>query len=248
MTTSYVTVPKFLSSLPPRTRLRSFQELRSKSHDHDAQRMALLLHYNETLLREVHHRIGNSLQLIASILVLDARTVHSQEARRHLEDAHRRILAVATVQRQLQVPGESDSFDLCPYLTTLCENLTASLVSATSQTTIEVQSDPANVSPRTATDLGLIVTELVINALKHAFGSDGQKGRIRVTYQVDGHQWRLTVADDGRGKVAAPGGAPAGFGSGIISALVAQLQSRMETSTGIDGRGFSTTITGYSSV
>ncbi len=170
MTTHQPTVATSLRRLPPRSRLRSFQELRQRSQDYGAERMALLLHYNETLLREVHHRIGNSLQLIASILALDARKVHSQEARRHLEDAHRRILAVATIQRQLQVPSESESFDLSPYLETLCDNLTESLVGAPGQTTIEVQADPAIVSARTATDVGLIVTELVINALKHAFG------------------------------------------------------------------------------
>lgn len=243
MTTDHMTVPKFLRSLPPISRLRSFQELRLKSQDYGAERMALLLHYHETLLREVHHRIGNSLQLIASILALDARKVHSQEERRHLEDAHRRILAVATVQRQLQVLGENESFELSSYLETLCTNLTASLVCTTSQTTIEVHCDPATVSARTATDIGLIVTELVINALKHAFGPDGGKGRILVSYEVDGHQWRLTVADDGLGEVAG-GGASGGLGSGIVSALVVQLNCRMETSKGIDGRGLSTTING----
>lgn len=244
MTTGNMTVPKFLRSLPPISRPRSFQELRLKSQDYGAERMALLLHYHETLLREVHHRIGNSLQLIANILALDARKVHSQEARRHLEDAHRRILAVATVQRQLQRPGESESFELSSYLETLCANLTASLVCATGRTTIEVHSDPATVCARTATDMGLIVTELVINALRHAFGPDGGTGRIRVSFHVDGPQWRLTVADDGRGKVTGPGGPSRGLGSGIVSALVAQLNSRMETSTGIDGRGLSTTING----
>jgi len=246
MTTRHMTVPGFLSSLPPRVRLRSFQDLRLKSQDYGVERMALLLHYNETLLREVHHRIGNSLQLIASILALDARKVHSHEARRHLEDAHRRILAVATVQRHLQVPGESERFDLSPYLVTLCQNLTASLVDPETELTIEVHSDSAIVSARTATDLGLIVTELVINALKHAFGSDGRKGRIHVSYRVDGRRWRLTVADDGRGKAGTPDSGSAGLGSSIISALVAQLHSRMETAAGLDGNGLSTTISGQS--
>lgn len=244
MTTRQMTVSTILRSLPPRSQLRSFQEFRLKSHDYGAERMALLLHYNETLLREVHHRIGNSLQLIASILALDARTVDSQEARRHLEDAHRRILAVATIQRQLQVLGESESCDLSPYLKTLCENLTASLVCATRQMSIEVHADRAMVSARTATDIGLVVTELVINALKHAFGPNGGAGRIRVGYCLDGNQWRLTVADDGCGKVEKPASASVGLGSGIVSALVTHLQGRIETTTGLDGRGFSTTITG----
>ncbi len=152
MTTHQPTVATFLRRLPPRSRLRSFQELRQRSQDYGAERMALLLHYNETLLREVHHRIGNSLQLIASILALDARKVHSQEARRHLEDAHRRILAVATIQRQLQCLARARASTCLP-IWTLCDNLTESLVCAPGHTTIEVQADPAIVSARTANDI-----------------------------------------------------------------------------------------------
>ncbi len=63
-------------------------------------------------------------------------------------------------------------------------------------------------------------------------------------YRVDGNQWRLTVADDGSGKAEKPTCASGGLGSGIVSALVKQLEGRMETAAGLDGRGFSTTISG----
>lgn len=231
-----------LASMP---RQRSFREIQTRSQHHGAERMALLLHYNETLLREVHHRIGNSLQLIASILALDARKVHSEEARLHLEDAHRRILAVATVQQQLQTPREGGDFDLSVYLRSLCENLTASVVGDSARIAIDVHADATTVASAVATDIGLIVTELVINALKHAFKSDPAGGRITVTYRVDGANWRLTVSDNGVGKTDG-GHASNGLGSGIVEALVRQLDGCIDTSTGIDGLGTSISVTNRS--
>jgi chemotaxis protein methyltransferase CheR len=107
---------------------------------------AALLQHKETLLREMQHRVGNSLQIIASILALDARKVRSVEARLHLENAHRRILAVATVQQQLQTSRESGDFELAAYLRQLCDNLTASVVGDTTRIEIDVQADAGTVS------------------------------------------------------------------------------------------------------
>ncbi len=125
---------------------------------HRIERMAALLQHKEALLREVHHRIGNSLQIIASILALDARKVHSEEARLHLENAHRRILAVATVQQHLQTPAAGVDFDLAAYLRQLCEDLTASVVGDTTRIAIDVQAGTGTVSSATATNMGLIVS------------------------------------------------------------------------------------------
>ncbi len=167
--------------------------------------MSALLQHKETLLREVHHRVGNSLQIIASILALDVRKAHSEEARQQLENARRRILAVATVQRQLQTAREDDDFELAAYLRQLCENLTASVVGDAAGIAIDVHADTGTVSSAVAMNMGLIVTELVINALKHAFMDNAAAGRIMVTYRVEGHGWRLTVSDNGVGK---PNGDP----------------------------------------
>jgi two-component sensor histidine kinase len=102
-------------------RARPFPDIHARSQRYHTERMAALLQHKETLLREVHHRVGNSLQIIASILALDARKVHSEEARLHLENAHRRILAVATVQQQLQTSSELEDFELAAYLRQLCD-------------------------------------------------------------------------------------------------------------------------------
>ncbi len=223
---------------------RPFPEIHARSQRYATERTAAQLQHKETLLREVHHRVGNSLQIIASILALDARKVHSEEARLHLENAHRRILAVATVQQQLQTTREGGDFELATYLRQLCENLTSSLVGDATRIAIDVRADAGKVSSAVAVNMGLIVTELVINALKYAFLADAATGRIVVTYRVEGHGWRLTVSDNGVGK---PNGdrtptAPC-LGTGIVAALVRQLDGRIQSSTGLNGLGTSVSIT-----
>jgi two-component sensor histidine kinase len=189
--------------------------------------------------------VGNSLQIIASILALDACKVHSEEARLHLENAHRRILAVATVQQQLQAVHEGGEFELTAFLRQLCENLTASIVGDSTRIAIDVRAHAGTVSSAVAMNMGLIVTELVINALKHAFVADAATGKIMVTYRVEGRGWRLTVSDNGVGKaIGDQSSAAIGLGTGIVAVLVRQLDARLETSSGPKSFGTSISITG----
>src|SRR5580692_5142845 len=87
-----------------------------------------LLRQKDLLLREMTHRINNSLQIIASILLLKAHTVQSEETRRHLQDAHERVMAVATVQEQLHPSPYGTLIETKTYLETLCESLAASMI------------------------------------------------------------------------------------------------------------------------
>ena len=84
-----------------------------------------LLQAKEILLQEMQHRVANSLQIIASILLLKARTVQSEETRLHLQDAHQRVMSVATVQQQLHASGLNERIEIGPYLTKLCASLAA---------------------------------------------------------------------------------------------------------------------------
>ena len=87
------------------------------THRRDAEREKdELLRQKEFLLQEMQHRVANSLQIIASILLLKARTVQSEEIRLHLQDAHQRVMSVATVQEQLQASGLNESIEIGPYL------------------------------------------------------------------------------------------------------------------------------------
>ena len=140
-----------------------------------------LLRQKEILLEEMQHRVANNLQIIASILLLKARTVQSEEIRLHLEDAHQRVMSVATVQQQLRASGLNESIEIAPYLLKLCDSLAKSMVGDRRPIEIKVQATSGAATSSEAVSIGLIVTELVINALKHAFASS-ETGEILVSY------------------------------------------------------------------
>jgi chemotaxis protein methyltransferase CheR len=142
-----------------------------------------LLQAKEILLQEMQHRVANSLQIIASILLLKARTVQSEETRLHLQDAHQRVMSVATVQQQLHASGLNERIEIGPYLTKLCASLAASMVGERRPLSIKVQATSGRAVSSETVSLGLIVTELVINALKHGFPA-GAEGEILVSYEA----------------------------------------------------------------
>jgi two-component sensor histidine kinase len=189
-----------------------------------------LLRQKEILLNEIQHRIANSLQIIASIIMLKAKKVNSEESRTHLQDTHKRVLSIVAVQEQLSASGVLGPIDMLPYLSRLSETLSASMIADGRPVTIKVIGEGGSAPSREAESLGLIATELIMNALKHAFPTDRIMGRIVVAYDVDGTNWKLSVADNGVGK---PDGVFAqsktGLGTGIVKALAQQLDAKVET-------------------
>ena len=204
---------------------------------------AALLYQKEILLREMQHRIANSLQIIASILLLKARNGSANDTRLDLQDAHRRILSVAAVQQHLDISLPGEQIELAPHLSRLCRTLESSLVGDDNSVTIEVLADSGTISSREIVSIGLIVTELVINALKHAFVAGPAAPLIVVAYQTAGADWRLAVSDNGIGlpNGCADKGTP-GLGTGIVEALARQLDGRVERSPGLNGIGTSVSI------
>lgn len=204
--------------------------------------MAALLKQKEILLLELQHRVVNSLQIIASILLLKARTVQSEETRLHLQDAHRRVLSVAAVQQQLLTAGRFDLIQLAPYLVRLSETLATSMIGDTRAIVVKVQAEDRAASANEAVSIGLIVTELVINALKHAFPDNRTHGAIIVDYTVAEPNWRLTVSDNGIGRPVGDLRAPTpGLGTGIIEALARQLDADVHISMVPEGTSVSIT-------
>ena len=199
-----------------------------------------LLGQKDVLLEELQHRIANSLQIIASIILMKARTVKSEETRLHLQDAHKRVTSVAAVQQQLHAAGASGAIEVAPYLTRLCETLAASMIADARPIALTVVSEGGSTGVREAESLGLIVTELVMNALKHAFPEDRTDCKITVTYDVAGANWMLSVADNGIGKPAGAQG-KSGLGTGIVKALSQQLDAQVATVTGPEGTSVSVT-------
>jgi PAS domain S-box-containing protein len=193
-------------------------------------RTAELLQQTETLLQEMQHRIANSLQIIASMLLLKTQTVRSEETRLHLRDAYQRVMSVATVQQQLQASGHGEAIEVGPYLSKLCDTLVASMTGDSQPIALKVEAGPGTAASDELVSIGLITTELVINALKHGFPSgSGDGSEILVRYDDDESNWRLSVSDNGIG-VQQDGGARGrtGLGTTIVEALAHQLKASVE--------------------
>ena len=201
-----------------------------------------LVRQKQILLQELEHRVANSLQIIASILMLKARAVNSEETRGHLRDAHQRVMSVAAVQSHLHASDGVDQIEVGSYLFKLCGSLAASMIGEDQPIKLKVVADNGKLGSSQVVSIGLIVTELVINALKYAFPFDRPNGLVQVTYESDGTDWRLVVEDNGIGKHvgAAPEGKD-GLGTVIVKALVKQLEARIEMRSAAPGLSVSIT-------
>src|ERR1700688_3413212 len=189
-----------------------------------------LMQEKDMLLDEIQHRVANSLQIIASILLMKARTVQSEETRLQLEDAHKRVLSVAAVQKHLHDTGRGQSIEIGTYLTKLCETLAQSMIGDSRPITIKVVADAGTVLSHQAVSIGLIVTELVMNALKHAFPNEKPDAAILVSYKVADTDWKLTISDNGIGKLDSGTSQKkneGGLGTSLVQALAKQLDAQL---------------------
>ncbi|MGJ4998867.1 sensor histidine kinase [Bradyrhizobium sp. HKCCYLS3077] len=165
---------------------------------------------------ESHHRIANSLQLVASMISLESTQIHDDRARHSLKMAGVRIQAIAGVHRRLYSAPEVDCLDLASYLTSLIEELGPLCLPSLNSGKLVADLRPVTVRPETATSLGLIVAEAVVNACKYAY-SDGRRGDIviQVTRATADHG-RLSISDTGRGMPAGARALTSGFGGRVI--------------------------------
>ncbi len=188
----------------------------------------------EAMLREVNHRVGNSLQLVSTFMSLQLRHLADDGARNALREAQARIEAVAHVHRRLYTSGDMSSVAMDEYLAGLIDELGKSLGPDEGSPTLTLEAVPMRVSTDQAVSLGVVVTELVTNAVKYAY-APGQGGEIRVILKPDAEgRALLTVEDDGPGM---GDGAPKGTGLGgkIISAMASGLRSAIEFDHGHKG-------------
>lgn len=185
-----------------------------------------LVQEKQVLLQELNHRVANSLQIIASVLMQRVRVAQSEETRTHLRDAHHRVMSVATLQRQL-ASNATGEVALRPYFTELCASIGASMIFDPELLTLTVEADDSVTTADKSVSMGLIVTELVINSLKHAYPGEA-KGAIEIDFRAQGEGWILTVADDGVGIEGGHESGKAGLGTGIVNALAKQLHATVE--------------------
>jgi len=206
-----------------------------------------LLKEKHVLLLEIQHRISNSLQIIANILMVKTRTATSEETRKHLQDAYARVMSVATMQRHIDDATRSETVKLAPYFTTVCDSLAGSMIDDEKRVSVRYEFDDASAQSSEAVSLGLIVTELVINALKYAFPTNRRDAEILVKYETSGTNWRLTVSDNGIGRPHDSAGSSDGLGSTLVKALAHQIKAQIEKVSSACGLAVSITHATFTS-
>lgn len=191
----------------------------------DALRSSLL--EKDVLLREVHHRVKNNLQMISSLLQLQSRQVADPETKLLFDECRNRIYSFSMVHERLYRAKDIARFDFVEYLTGLAEQLVRSTGSSTIDIDLIVDVEPGEMDVDRAISCGLIVTEFVTNALRHAFPGR-RNGAIRVEFSRSEGIGILTVEDDGRGMPDLPHPeASDGLGLRLIGALVSRLRGEM---------------------
>ena len=183
-----------------------------------------LIREKQVLLQELQHRVANSLQIIASVLMQSAKRVQSEETRLHLHDAHSRVMSVAMLQKQLAVT-QLKSVELRTYFADLCRSISASMIDDRQRIALETIVDDTSTNSDVSVSMGLIVTELVINAIKHAFTDQTVGGKIIVSFAADEGGWMLSVSDNGAGMPVGDEDGKPGLGTGIVEALSKQLDA-----------------------
>jgi PAS domain S-box-containing protein len=164
----------------------------------DEEQIREALREKEVLLKEVYHRVKNNLQVVQSLLSLQRRTLPEGVARSVIDDATQRVRAMALVHEKLYQSANLSALSLPAYVRDLCKQLAAALNPRSSNIELHTDIVAGEVGLDTAVPLGLLLTELVSNSLKHAF--PGQRGgRVEITLKREGEWTVLTVADNGIG-------------------------------------------------
>jgi two-component sensor histidine kinase len=188
-------------------------------------RFAALAAERELLLREVNHRVGNSLQIIASLLHLQANSSMQEDVKAALTNAMGRVAAVAQVHRRLYTSHDLKSVLLNQYLDALLEDLRRS-AEGNKMSRLTLKAQAIEIDPDRAVAIGIIVNELVMNAVKYAY-PDGA-GPIHVELTAQGDALMLSIADDGVGLSARSDPRSTGMGQRIVSAMASKLSATVE--------------------
>jgi two-component sensor histidine kinase len=188
-------------------------------------RFAALAAEREVLLREVNHRVGNSLQIIASLLHLQANSAAQDDVKAALTNAMGRVAAVAQVHRRLYTSHDLKSVLLNQYLDALLDDLRRS-AEGDKMSRLTLQALTVEIDPDRAVAIGIIVNELVMNAVKYAY-PDGA-GPIHVDLNAQGDDLLLSITDDGVGLNVKTDPRSTGMGQRIVTAMASKLEANVE--------------------
>ena len=181
----------------------------------------------EALLREVNHRVSNSLQLVSAFVHMQASALDDSAARAALQDTQRRIQAIAQVHRRLYTSDDVDLVRMDDYLAALVSELEQTWSTPASPRTLILSSEPIKLKTDRAISLGVIVNELVSNACKYAYEANAN-GEVRIKLTGNGgNMFELWVEDDGCGLPATKTVKGTGLGTKLVKAMAASLQAEV---------------------
>lgn len=177
----------------------------------------------DSLMREIHHRVKNNLQIITSLLNMQQRALTDPAARTAMNDTRQRITALAQIYRALYQGPDLKRVDLRPFLEELTALLLAGDVNGQGSVRTEVHADPLVIDPDRLAPLALFAVEAITNAQKHALAERG--GVLTVDFFVRGEEAELAIGDDGPGAPAGPG---EGVGRTLMTAFARQLRGQVK--------------------
>jgi PAS domain S-box-containing protein len=211
--------------------------IRDVTERHELETQQRLRFQSETLLKEIHHRVKNNMQVISSLLSIQSGQLKDAAQRDVFLECRERIRAMSLIHDRLYSSGRYEGIDFGDYLREMVALITSSNRPAGAKVHVDLQVQPLEVSVETAVPLSLIASELVLNSLKHAFHGR-REGTLTVRLTRDNGTCRLFVGDDGPG-MQPPDPKHAGVGLQLIEGLTKQIKGRREVAA---GPGVGTTI------
>jgi two-component sensor histidine kinase len=208
-------------------RRRAYAELEQRVSERTAE-LASRNEEKEVLLKEIHHRVKNNMQVICSLLNLEARRFDDLRLAHAFADSQSRVKSMALVHEHLYQSRNLDRISMRTYVRALVEGVTQTH-SRGDNVRCQIEADDITLPIDTAVPCGLIINEMVTNVFKHAF-PDGRPGRLSVTFsELASDRIELRVCDDGIGLPRTqPSDHPSSFGMSLVTMLGEQLNASLE--------------------
>lgn len=184
------------------------------------------LHEKETLMKEVHHRVKNNLQMISSLFFIQSKNVSDPIAKSVINEGQARVQAMASIHQKLYDSDTLDEIDMRSHFNSLCQQIIASYSPTGSKIKLNLKASEVNLNVDKALPLSLIVNELISNSMKHAF-SNGETGEINIQLKSEDSELFMEYNDSGGGFQLSEDSEKQGIGLKLIQLLSSQLKAKL---------------------
>jgi two-component sensor histidine kinase/tetratricopeptide (TPR) repeat protein len=201
------------------------------------------LEEKEVLIKEIHHRVKNNLQLVSSLLTLQSREIEDESALQAINAGKARVRSMALIHQDLYSNDNLKGISAEKYLRNLCEELFHTYNVSEDQVKLELEIEDVNLDIDSVVPMGLIINELITNSLKHAFEKD-KEGKLSIKLFEEGSILKLTISDNGKGLDPEHFKQTKSFGNKLIYTLLEQLGGEMKISNK-EGTQFNLSFSDY---